>query len=277
MTVAPRTKAPEFLPPAIELAMQRAESAARKAQGRRAPVRRAMIRRLDEDAVPTLAQLLRGGRGGTVRLKLLLSMLWIAGNPPHDTTFPSRAWAELLGLPDAEVNGARRVADAIRWLEAHALVEVEHRPGAPARVFLLDESGSEERYEIPGTVEADKKTGKIGEGDWYVNLEPGFWTSGWLATLSAVAIAALLVLEDLAEIKDKRSALWLSGKRRTDRYGLSEDSWIRGIKELKEHGIITVERQPISGDFEWRRYRNAYVLNPERLTTAPLFQKPGAQ
>lgn len=47
------------------------------------------------DQPQPLARLLRGGRGGAVRLKLYMAMLWMAAKEPHDVTFPDRAWAEL--------------------------------------------------------------------------------------------------------------------------------------------------------------------------------------
>ncbi|HVF74574.1 MAG TPA: hypothetical protein VM938_05955, partial [Acidimicrobiales bacterium] len=75
-----------------------------------------------------MTTMLRGGRGGAVRLKLYLSFLWFAAAPPHDVTYPARAWASLLGLEDPEARGARRIIDAITWLDAHDFVVVEGRP-----------------------------------------------------------------------------------------------------------------------------------------------------
>jgi len=53
---------------------------------------------------------------GTVRVKLELTFLWFAANP-HDLAYPARAWATLLGLPDPAGRGARRINEAILWLE----------------------------------------------------------------------------------------------------------------------------------------------------------------
>jgi len=41
------------------------------------------------------------------------------GSPPtpHDLAYPARAWATLLGLPDPAGRGARRINEAILWLE----------------------------------------------------------------------------------------------------------------------------------------------------------------
>ena len=44
----------------------------------RVAVRSAFIASEDPETPPPMTQLMRGGRGGEVKLKLLLSMLWIA-------------------------------------------------------------------------------------------------------------------------------------------------------------------------------------------------------
>jgi hypothetical protein len=61
------------------------------------------VRRPDDDAslaAPPLATMLRGGRGGEVRLKLFLSMQLIAVAHPYDVTRTASYWAHLLSLPE---------------------------------------------------------------------------------------------------------------------------------------------------------------------------------
>ncbi len=67
--------------------------------------------------LPVLARL-RGGRGGEVKLKTLLSALWIGVAEPHDMTLPGRVWAQLIGLPDPGGRGAQRINSAVRQLVA---------------------------------------------------------------------------------------------------------------------------------------------------------------
>ena len=69
---------------------------------------------------PPLAQLLRGG--GEVRLKTLLTTLMMATSSPHETKVSSVMLAELLGLPDPEDAGSRRVTAAFRSLAKMNLV-----------------------------------------------------------------------------------------------------------------------------------------------------------
>src|SRR4051812_19975859 len=75
-------------------ALTAAEFLNTRVKGRKAQVRRRMIERLDNNPEPPpLARLLRGGRGGAVRTKLLLSILWVAAGEGHDVRFPARAFA----------------------------------------------------------------------------------------------------------------------------------------------------------------------------------------
>ena len=78
--------------------------------------------------------------------KLYLALLWMAANPPYDVTFPARAWAELLGLPNPEGKGDRRVRDAIDWLADQGLITVTRSPWSPC-----DDLSTARRW-IRGTV-----------------------------------------------------------------------------------------------------------------------------
>jgi len=63
-----------------------------------------------------LAQMLRGGHGGEVRLKLYLTVTLLATDRPFDITrqIANRTWAEMLALAEPETKGARRITDAWR-------------------------------------------------------------------------------------------------------------------------------------------------------------------
>ena len=199
---------------------------------------------------PPLVRMLRGGRGGTVRLKLYLSLLWIASGEPHDAQFPARAWAELLDLNDPDTLGARRVKDAVDWLDREGFLKVERQAGRPSILFLLDDAGRRTDYAKPGTVK-----------EVYDRLPAVFWTNGWLAVLSASAIALLLVAND-----QRPGWFWLSPDVARKLYGMSPDTWLRASRELESHGLISVRRSPVQRDgFGWRRVRKEYKLDMERL------------
>jgi hypothetical protein len=132
----------------------------------------------------------------------LLSMLWFAANPPHETSYPARGWAGLSGLPEYETNGARRVSAAIAWLAKHNFLRLVRHPGQPTEVFLLDERGQGANYALPGSAlaEAEAAGNRTTRDDYWVELPAAFWTKGWIAVLSAVGVATFLVLLDEAAL-----------------------------------------------------------------------------
>ena len=122
-------------------------------------------------------------------------------------SYPNRAWAALLDLPDPEGTGARRVADALRWLEAKRFVEIAAIPGQPHKVTLLDERGEGDQYEVPGAAfnrlrqlekRADPTQPRLlgpGGGDhliaqernrYVLKLPAAFWTRGYLLSCPAL-------------------------------------------------------------------------------------------
>lgn len=215
----------------------------------------------DDDTDPPLARLLRGGRGGEVRLKLELSFLWFAAAPPHDVSLPARVWAVLLGLEDPEVRGTRRVRQAIDALEGNHLIRVERQPGMPPRIWLLDEGAQDVPYTLPGAAfNAARNTPDV----WrhrYIQLPDTLWTNGWIATLSGAAIAMLLVLFAERGTDKSGKELWFSPKRADQLYGLSEDTRSKGLRELRAAGLVTARRRAASRNaLDTRRVRNTYKL-----------------
>lgn len=215
-----------------------------------------------------------------MRLKVLLCMLWAASAPPHDVTYPARTWAALLGLDDPEGNGARRCRAAMRWLEDHQFVRTVPNPGQPNTLVLLDESGSNEPYQVPGAVMQARKDQGLAydDHDYYVRIAPTFWTNGWIAELSGPAVAALLLTLDAASRQNyslkSGTEVWFGGRAAKQRYDLSEDLRTIGLRELVEHEILTLRRRRVQNTVDFRRTRYAYVLNlgrlDERPVTAPL-------
>lgn len=258
-----------------DLSRQYAESVARRVHDRNAPVRWSFVMCFGDDSPPSpMVRMLRGGRGGVVRLKLYLSFLWFAAAPPHDVTYPARAWAGLIGLDDPEGNGARRISDAIVWLEREGFVTLERRPGQPSRVILATEDGSGDPYELPGATVDRLQTAEV-VGDqlhrhYYLQLPSEFWTKGWMATLSAPALAMLLVLLTEQADKAKSQELWIAPSESDRRMGIAEETRSRGLRELEKVGLVTQHRRPISRDvFDFRRLRNTYTLRAGRLERAP--------
>lgn len=212
---------------------------------------------LGEDEDPPLARLLRGGRGGEVRLKLYLCLCLRATSAPYNikATIPARAWAIALGLNEPEGAGARRVGDALRWLKDNRYIRLNGERGHPAAIQLMDVDplGSGEKYKGRGSTR-------------YVTLPLSFWEQQWIVRLSGKALALLLVLLELQGGRED-SAFLETGRKQE--YGLSDDTWTRATAELKSIGLLKVNRISQGKDFDFRRMRNEYLIDKKRFDLAP--------
>uniref|UniRef100_UPI001CCBC7EE hypothetical protein n=2 Tax=Pseudonocardia sp. ICBG1034 TaxID=2844381 RepID=UPI001CCBC7EE len=215
---------------------------------------------------PALAQLLRGGRGGEVKLKLLLSVLWIAASPPYDTTMPGRIWAELIGLPDPGRRGTHRISAATRQLKKQNFVTTRSRPGEPTEIVLLNETGSGEPYTSPGQRVAQlARAEEDFERDRYFRVPKEFWTNGWVAVLDGPAVAMLLVLLSLAAGRSDND-LWIAPEVADRRFHLSAETRKKGFDRLRDVGLVTVHRRPVTRQLDSTRHRNVYDFNREVMT-----------
>lgn len=263
-------------------ALEHARDLAGRIYKRPAPVRNGFVERArPADREPPLAEILRGGQGGSVRLKLLLSLLWVSVRFPHETQYPARGWAALLDLPEPETNGARRINAAVTWLADRKFVRVTSRPGVPSTIYLMDERGTDSPYRLPAEVVKGKKLTheEISRDEYWISLPPEFWLNGWIAVLSGSAVAMLLVLLDEAGKAGKGSirGLWHSPRLAQDRFALSQDTRTNGLLELEAYGIVDKRRSSISpGVFDFKRVRNVYDLHLEQLTVAPGAPRPRA-
>jgi hypothetical protein len=241
-------------------------------QRKAVPVRAAFISSPSAAELPAMTRLLRGGRGGEVKLKLLLSMIWVAAAEPFDVTHPARAWAQLIGLPDPESKGAARVNAASRRLVEAGFLAVEKRPGKPSRLILRNETGTGLDYEHPGAAwelvkDADQRARR--RTPRYVNIPKEFWTRGWVATLGGPAVAMLLILMESSRGRPMVD-LWFAPSVASTRYGLNEATRKKGLDELEKRGLITtysaiVRRDPLS----IHRRRNTYTVLEENFDTNP--------
>lgn len=201
-----------------------------------APVRRSFVERESGSTEPTpLAMLLRtqdslGGRGGALRVALMLSLIWICARPPYSTTRVAAYWAELLGRDDPRGEGARAVRDCLHELQDRDFLMLV--PSGPQVVILLkDESltrtedGEHRVYQPPYDLEP------------YISIPRSFWTSGLAGRLSGAGIAMYLVA--LAMTRHDDPEFWLSGSFFDDRFGISRSTRKRGLAELAELGVLT--------------------------------------
>lgn len=202
-------------------------------------------------ADPPLPRMLRGGRGGEVRLKLYLSMCLLGVRAPHDVFGTAYLWAEALGLPDFERKGARRVRDALQWLEDANLIRVERARGKNPRVYLLSQAGTGNPYRRPAS-----------SGVPYASIPVEFWSNGWILRMSAKAIAVMIVLLQYGHGRSPDEFFWMKDARR---YRLSADTWSRGAEELERFGFVERRREVKGDELELRRKRNLFRLRLQRF------------
>ena len=128
-----------------------------------------------------------GGRGGATRLKVYLSLLWLARNRTLERpvfSYPAKHLAALIGLPHPDGAGARRVQEALRWLAKEGFVALDRRPGDVTHVHLLDDAGSGDPCRAgPLVTRAPKRSQSEREQHFYVQLDARFWTKGWVSDL----------------------------------------------------------------------------------------------
>jgi hypothetical protein len=232
-----------------------------------AAVRYRFIARTDPAAAaPPLARILRGsgGRGGAVRLKLYLSLLWLArGRTDPVFAYPAQQLAGLIGLPSPAGAGARRINESLSWLEEAGFVRLDRRPGDAARVHLLDDAGSGKKYVEPGPLmnRKSKRPAPNREQHYYVRLPKEFWTEGWIAALSGAAIAMYLVV--LHEERGREGhRVWIAPSVGTAVYDISAETRGKGLRELVDLDLLDLEHDRVTpGSFDERyRARNVYRL-----------------
>lgn len=220
------------------------------------PFSRGFFVRPEKDApLPALARLLRGGRAGDARLKLYLTICLLGVRSPHSVVIVPHQWAEMLELSENEANGVRRIRSALAWLESNKLVQIERESGKNPRVFLLDQSGYGDPYRRPKA-----------SGELYANIPAGFWRNGWILRTSPPAIAILIVLLQLQHGIEPPDRAWV---RSPWAYGFSADTWTKGVRQLTELGILSVERSVRGDELEQRRRRNLYWIDVARFEVEP--------
>lgn len=201
--------------------------------------------------MPPLADLMQGG--GEVRLKVLLTTLMLATTPPHSTKVSSRELAVMLDLRDPENAGTKRVNKAFNDLVKKGLIRREVKPGYVPESTVLHPAGDGEAW-------SDLKLAKP-----YISLPISLWQRGWIIALPGSALALLIILRELTAGR-KNNTAWVDGIRKRQ-YGLSDDTWTKGTRQLCEAGLLEVTEKVYQSRGEPRR-RNDYSLLIDQLAAA---------
>lgn len=238
-----------------------------KRNGAGAPVRRDFIERSDSANSP-LSQLLSGantsrgggGRGGRLRVALVLTLLWQLARSPHTTIRPARYWADLLQLEAPDSSGARTIRSTLLELERRGFIRTEERgPGKVPEIILMDESLRGVDYKLP-YVQAMEE-GRDGDTS-YFRVPESFWASGLYAKLSGAGLAMYLIAMSRAGWGNQPS-FWISPTQFKAQYGLGDSTRKKGLKELVDAGVVTQELRSIDRDGHsgYRRFqRSVYTV-----------------
>lgn len=243
--------------------------ARRRAAG--APVRTIFVS--DESAPkPPAAMLLSGpesgggGRGGQLRVKLYLSLLWVCARQPYDVARPARAWAALLGLPDHETNGVRRVQQAFRDLADRGFIHLEDQGGRPSRVIVRSEKGDGSSFMPAPEAYSRLQQRKVEDAALlehrYFRVPSTLWTDGHIARLKGPSLAMLLAL--LSERRGAEAAdVWFSPERAKQRFGIATSTRREGLEHLRDLGLVVTKSKVVSegGSYiDWARRRNVHEV-----------------
>ncbi len=238
------------------------------------PLRRSFVEREEGDQQLTpLAKLLRtqdevGGKGGGLRISLLMSIIWICARAPYSTTRVAPYWAELLGREDPREEGARTIRDCLHELSDRGFIAL--RPeGSRIEIVLKNESGQEQplglrQYRPPYGLEP------------YLQVPRTFWTTGLVGRLSGAGVAMYLV--SLALTRHDSTDFFIAGRFFEERFGISRSSRKRGLAELVHENVLTVESvESVDLVTFRRRRRNVYTVSDEFRQRAPWSegQEPG--
>ena len=247
-------------PWSIELAKLLASESGRRDE---IPLRRSFVRNDDPTVEPPLARLISaGGRGGQVPLKLYLALIWRCSGEPFKTDILARQWAALLGLDEPNTLGARRVTRALDVLADLRLVTLEKRRGESTLITLREESGLDARYTLPSTAYAKASGPEQAAPHLYFKIPLKLWTEGHIQSMSAAALAMLLIL--LAERNVDGRRTWWSTERFPSLFNLSPAIRSQGTTELELRFLVDVRRESVTSStsptFSRERVRNTYRL-----------------
>lgn len=222
------------------------------------PLRRAFVEREpDSDELTPLASLLRtqgsvGGKGGALRITLLMTLIWVNARPPYSTSRVAAFWAELLGRSDPRGDGARAVRDALHELADRDFIELRSS-GAKTTITLrceappIDAKGAPIPYGPPYRKEP------------YIPVPRAFWAEGLAGKLSGAGVAMYLC--SLALTRSDDPEFFISATHFEERYGISRSSRKRGLAELAEHGVLSVRVEESIDESTFRKLRrNVYRL-----------------
>lgn len=175
----------------------------------------------------------------------LLHRALVSAEPWSSRPLDSRVWARALGLHlDADA-GVTAVSKTWRRLEDRYRLVARSRSGRLTAITALREDGSGQPYTSPNG---------NSWGNRYLTLPFEYWTheARWYVSLSFPAKAMLLISSSLPRgfaLPTEKARPW---------YGVSTESAERGLRELREAGLLaratTLKNTPLSPTGKTQEY-----------------------
>ena len=198
---------------------------------------------------------------GEVPMKLYLTLVMLTRKPPHELfrPRPDHYWAELLGyeeLNEADPvpgSGTRRVRRAFGKLAT----------AGPDGTSLV----SRTRQGSRGAIVAVPIHPPLPSQAPWITIPLELWSRGWMNVMSARALFTYLCLRlVLAGRPDGEGAQITPWDR--ERLAIKDDTWHRGVKELRQLGLVRSEVGRVTTS-RWvtdLRERTLYFVNTKFLT-----------
>lgn len=174
-------------------------------------------------------------------LDLYLMMRALATREPFRAELDAAVWARALGVEGSTASA--QVSRIWRRLEDLGLIG-RARAGRTASITPLCEDGSGAAYSRPNGA----------SGDPYFQVPLEYWKDEWDRRLPLVGKAALLIALSLPA--------WfrLPAEKSKDWYGISADTWERGLGVLRDHELIKRrskwKKAPLTPDGHVRVYEH---------------------
>jgi hypothetical protein len=251
------------------------------------PLRRAFVVGTEAHPPPLSWLLPRAGLDA-VQLKTYLLVLCMAAwrpsknwtyEVPYDADVYAKAF-DLPGVKPVSPKGARRVGDAVRQLERRSLLMARWQGRERVGLKPLREDGSGKAYLNPAGHEFPKPVRSEGH---FIQVPHALFRNGWLSVLTGAALTSWLILRASASFDDPCGWVFVSPSQRTSRYHVSQDTYLKGLRELDAHGLISRRDRKTHvgpGPFDFSRQENVQLLldnfdkRPERpaphLTATPV-------
>lgn len=190
-----------------------------------------------------IAALVRSHDERALDFYLLAHAVCSAGD--FDVTLAAGVWGRAILLSNSS-SSRSTVSKAFRRLEDLKLLS-RSRDGSRSKVTLLDESGNGESYRHPAS-----------GTQRYLRLPHAYWGDEWHLKLGLRAKAMMLIALSLDD------GFVLPIEKAPDWYGISADTANRGLLDLRNVGLLDVEKRtkkaPLSPEGIAQDFH--YTLNP---------------